>query len=56
MLIVMKIMTNDNDDNDNNCDNYIYYSGVDDNNCYEDNDDNDKITNRFKKQFISLVL
>jgi hypothetical protein len=44
----MKIMTNDNDDN---CDyNYdIDYSGVDNNNCYKDNDDNDKITNRLRK-------
>jgi hypothetical protein len=42
----MKIMTNDNDDKDDNCDDDydIYYSGFD--SCYEDND---KLTNRLRK-------
>jgi hypothetical protein len=50
----MKIITNGNDDNNDNDDNHgddydIDYSGVDNNNCYEGNDDNDKITNRLRK-------
>ena len=50
MLIVMKIMSND-DDNDDNCDDDydIDYSDFNNNNSYEDNADNDKITNRFRK-------
>jgi len=44
----MKIMTNDNDDDDKDYkyDDNIDYSGVDNNNCYEDNY---KITNRLRK-------
>jgi len=45
-----EITANDNDDNDDNCDDYdIDYSGVDNNNCYEDNANNGKITNCFRK-------
>lgn len=45
-----EIMANDNDDNDDNCDDYdIDYSGVDNNICYEYNDDNGKIINRLRK-------
>jgi hypothetical protein len=42
-----EIMTNHNDDNFYDYD--IDYSGVDNNNCYEDNYDNGKITCRLRK-------